>query len=479
MLTFSRLMMPSWESGPHHALLSKYADKFLRREIRFLGISLPPRHTKSEMFSINLPAMILGHYPSADIIHASYAASLSNGFSFRIREMIRSSLLYRELFPATVLHADRQRIDDWRTVQGGMFRSVGVGAGITGQGADWLIIDDPHKEGDEKSMTTLDDMWTWYISAARTRLSKGGSVVLVHTRWSPFDLIGRVEDVMSSSPDADQFVFLRLPALAEKDDVLGRSEGQALWPSRFDERTLKAMQVSSPRYFAALYQQDPKPDETQLFFKQDFKRAVITGGEKARGIWCFDLAITNNESADFTAWARFVRSELTGDKARDMVERTVTVSHIARKRQEWPDTKQNIIDLMLAFPNDIFVFPRQTFELIAVQELRRLGTQYSRRIRQTKMAGDKRANAAPFSDLVRAGRVTVEMGADGDLFINEHCTFPGRNDDLVDVSSVFTSYAMVDGVFSALVTHDDAPEFTAGAITDYWANLFATNAEET
>lgn len=474
MLTFSRLMMPEWESGPHHQLLGQYADKFLRREIRFLGISLPPRHTKSEMFSVNLPAMILGHFPEADIIHASYAASLSNGFSFRVREMVRNSLMYRELFPATVLHADRQRIDDWRTVQGGMFRSVGVGAGVTGQGADWLIIDDPHKEGDEKSITALDDMWSWYISAARTRLAKGGSVAVIHTRWSPFDLIGRIEETVATSPEADDFVFLRLPALAEANDVLGRKPGQALWPGRFDERALNAMRVASPRYFAALYQQDPKPDETQLFFKQDFGRAVVAGGEKAHGIWCFDLAITNDESADFTGWARFVRSESTGDRARDMVERTVTISRIARKRQEWPDTKHDIIELMNNFPNDVFVFPRQTYELIAVQELRRLGVDYARRIRQTKMAGDKRANAASFSDLVRAGRVIVELGDQGDLFIQEHVTFPGRNDDLVDVSSVFTSYAMSDGAFSALITRDEGEDFAAGSVADYWAKVFQT-----
>jgi len=60
-----------------------------------------------------------------------------------------------------------------------------------------------------------------------------------------------------------------LPALAEENDILGRAEGEALWPERFDADYLNEIKLSDPRGFMALYQCRPSPREGAFFRAAD------------------------------------------------------------------------------------------------------------------------------------------------------------------------------------------------------------------
>src|SRR5690606_29452663 len=140
----------------------------------------------------------------------------------------------------------------------------------------------------------------------RTRLSPIGQIVLPMTRWHPNDPIGRLLDLARSDENADQWVYVCLPGLIETReqaaaDPLGRSIGDALWPERFSKGDLLAVKSLSPRWFAGLYQQDPQPEATKLFFEKDFwrfeKHEFLM---KEPGVWCFDLATSDDEIADFT-----------------------------------------------------------------------------------------------------------------------------------------------------------------------------------
>ena len=92
------------------------------------------------------------------------------------------------------------------------------GGPITGRRADLLLIDDPVKsQAEADSGTARDHLWDWFRADLVTRLKPGGRVVLVMTRWHPDDLGGRL--LLQSS---DAWRVVRLPALAEEDDLLGR-----------------------------------------------------------------------------------------------------------------------------------------------------------------------------------------------------------------------------------------------------------------
>ena len=69
---------------------------------------------------------------------------------------------------------DSQAAGRWETSAGGEYFAAGVGAAMTGRGADLLIIDDPHSEQDALSASAYDTAYEWYTSGPRQRLTTGG-----------------------------------------------------------------------------------------------------------------------------------------------------------------------------------------------------------------------------------------------------------------------------------------------------------------
>ena len=68
---------------------------------------------------------------------------------------------------------DSQAAGRWETSAGGEYFAAGVGAAMTGRGADLLIIDDPHSEQDALSSVAYDNTYEWYTSGPRQRLQYG------------------------------------------------------------------------------------------------------------------------------------------------------------------------------------------------------------------------------------------------------------------------------------------------------------------
>jgi predicted phage terminase large subunit-like protein len=84
-------------------------------------------------------------------------------------------------------------------------------------------------------------------------------------------LIGRVLKLAQEQPDTEPWVVLNLPALATADEPLppeglGRKVGQALWPARYDEESLKEIRITQGEYwFQSLYMGSPIASEGGLF----------------------------------------------------------------------------------------------------------------------------------------------------------------------------------------------------------------------
>lgn len=449
-LRYCEYIYPNWITASHHYLISDRLEKVRAGEITRLQISMPPRHGKSLMASILFPAFWLAHNPGKQIIHISYAAALSNDFSRQVRQIIRDDPTYHMLFPAIQLDPDRQRVDDWKTTAGGGFKSVGVQGGVTGHGADLMIIDDPTKEGDEQSPATLEAIWAWFMSAARTRLAPGAAVVEIMTRWHPLDLMGRQQELECSDKAADQWEKLVLPALALDGDLLGREPGEALWPERFAREDLLAIKALSERYFESLFQQNPSLDATALFRAPAFKRlsAMVAGEiDASRWIWTFDLAFTDKSRSDYNVfgcwWLNPARNRLY-------------LREVYRFRAEWPEVRRRIIELVDLHPDDVFAFPKHQLELLAVQTLKE--SRPDARVASVVLPSDKKANAAVFAQWVAAGRVYICEGRDGNQFISEHSLFPDAapHDDCVDCSSVITHYLGLRRVIDILMVERSA-----------------------
>lgn len=433
----------------HHLLIAEKLQQVVDGEIKRLYIGMPPRHGKSEMASIRLALFYLGRYPDREIIHVSYSAALSNEFSRKIRAIVRDDVNFHTLFPDCQLDPERQNVADWRTTAGGGFLSVGVGGGITGHGAHLEIFDDPHKEGDQLSPATLELVFDWYSTAAQTRLAPGAAIVFPMTRWHPNDLAGRVLKLAQENPLADQWEQLVLPALAEENDPLGRLPGQALWPERFDETRLAAIRSVSESAFQALFQQNPLAFEGALFLESDFRRESLESfkTDYANRAYTFDLAIKEDEKADYTRFACSGYDRASG---------LIAFANFGGFRLEWPEAIKEILKLIDADPEADFVFSKDNHELLAVQQLKRLRPQA--KIHGIFLPGDKRSRASVLADRGRSGLVVVQSGPEGDSFIRECVDFgSASHDDWVDMSSVATHWHGLHRDFEALIKAVDSP----------------------
>jgi hypothetical protein len=139
---------------------------------------------------------------------------------------------------------------------GGM-TCAGVGGPITGRGAHLLIVDDPVKnDEDARSPGLRQKQWEWWQSTATTRLRPGALTIVIQTRWHRDDLTGQI--LRAAETNGQRWRTVKLPALAEENDPLGRAVGEALWPEVYSREKLEQVRAARTAYYwQAMYQQNP------------------------------------------------------------------------------------------------------------------------------------------------------------------------------------------------------------------------------
>src|SRR6516164_7837422 len=101
--------LPNW----HIEVIAAKLEACRQGKIRRLIINVPPRHLKSICGSISLPAWILGHDPSAQILCVSYGQDLWDKLA-RDCPSVLMSKWFRRIF-ATRLAAQRHAVEEFVT----------------------------------------------------------------------------------------------------------------------------------------------------------------------------------------------------------------------------------------------------------------------------------------------------------------------------------------------------------------------------
>ena len=159
---------------------------------------------------------------------------------------------------------------------------MGAGVGISGFRADLGLGDDffGNRE-DAWSEMVRQKRWDWYVDDFSARLKPGAKRILMNTRWHEEDVAGRVLDQIRQGIVRGRVISI--PAIAKEGDVLGRKVGEYLWdePGGYDYgQFLRARQrEASPMMWAALYQQEPAPEEGD-YFKAAWLRSCVTAPAK-------------------------------------------------------------------------------------------------------------------------------------------------------------------------------------------------------
>jgi predicted phage terminase large subunit-like protein len=230
---FTRYTFPRLVENWHHTLLLQEVDKALRfqKANRHLIVVTPPRHGKSEIVSRRAPAFALGKYPELEIIQATYSEDLASKMGRDVLKILDDPS-YKEVFPDFQYGEKRTHIEI-TTDKGGTAKFVGVGGGVTGRGANIVIVDDPFKSREEaESRSSRNRVWDWFNDDLMTRLEYPYCVIVTHTRWHLDDLAGRL---LSREPE--KWKLVHLPLIADYDqydtpwpDYDPRSPGGVLWP---------------------------------------------------------------------------------------------------------------------------------------------------------------------------------------------------------------------------------------------------------
>ena len=134
---------------------------------------------------------------------------------------------------------------------------------MLGRGGDIILIDDPFASmEDAQSELQRKRVWDWYTGTAYNRLQPGGAIVLINHRMHEDDLSGML--LAQQAAGGDRWTVVEMPAINEADE--------ALWPEAYPIEALERIRNNTlPRFWSALYQQRPAPEEG-TFFKREWFR---------------------------------------------------------------------------------------------------------------------------------------------------------------------------------------------------------------
>lgn len=251
------------------ARLTKAVDDYLKHgKMTYLLINMPFRHGKSDMVSRALPAYFLGRCAEKqpNVIMSGYGASLIEGFSSKVQEIVRSEA-YRKVFPKTTI-AGKASSAEW-TVKDSQSTTyaMGLGGAITGKGGNLIIVDDYCKNREEaESKAIRDKMWNSFKDDLSTRFNAGGGLMVVcATRWHGDDISGRIKQRMLEDPDYPRYEELVFPAKKEPSDI-DPNGWDILFPELYDEKWYRTQRTQlGPYSAAALLDCNPVTSETAAF----------------------------------------------------------------------------------------------------------------------------------------------------------------------------------------------------------------------
>jgi len=429
---------PDYLAGWVHKDICSRLEKFMRdveegRSPRLM-LQMPPRHGKSTLASVEFPAWVLGHHPDWELMVTSYAETLALDFSRSVRERMRDPE-YNVLFPETKLDRENQNAKGWKTTKKGMFLPAGVEGPLTGKGAHILTIDDPIKNSQEaESELKRSGILKWYGSTAYTRLAPGGGVLIIQTRWHLDDLSGRLEMDMAEG-NGDVFEVVRYPAVAVEDEKY-RKKGDSLHPERYNYAQLKMIRKAvGERTWAALYQQNPVPDEGAQFQRsmiQYYREEELPDLLTMVAAW--DLAIGQKEVNDKTVgftWGKDISGNFWFVDCRhghfDALEICEEICDSFTKHKPYTvGIEKDKTALAVGPLLDTIIDSRELYSL-HVTELRPM------------LEGNKVKRCRTLQGLMRRGMVFLPHPDEADWveeFVTELLQFPyGRRDDHVDAAA--------------------------------------------
>ena len=435
--TFWHVIEPGTEfiDGWHIDAICEHLEACTEYRITKLVINIPPRHMKSILVSVLWPAWVWLRYPERRFIFASYSGQLAIRDGVKMRAVLDSPL-YQSLFrPTWTLRDDQnQKIKFDNTATGFRF-STSVGGTVTGEGADYIVGDDPLNATDADSDTIRDTANDFMAKTLATRANnpKRHCRIMIMQRLHEDDPSGHVfkketwERLVLPARFEEKHEFPSRTSLNFKDPRT--KEGEPLWPERFGEKELKTLEEELEGDSHAQLQQSPKPKGGSMFAREWWKRYEAPSNAVLETVMFVDAAQKPGISNDFTVIATWTRSH-NGFYLIDLV----------REKTDAPLLEALVLERAATFKPDAIVIEDKSAGSSLIQTL--LCETTLPVIPFDPGQKDKQVRAAAATPTVKAGKCYLPINAPWvEDFIKEHEKFPrAKNDDQVDTTSMLVAY---------------------------------------
>lgn len=437
-----------WKLFQHLALYNRIALAIAAGLVSNLFIEVQPQTGKSQFWSKIFPAWMLGTHPEKRLGVASYESSYAASWGRATRDLLEEH--GRPIFGVGV-RQDSRAVDEWQLAghDGGMV-TAGVGGPLTGRPLDIGIIDDPIKNAEEASSEAhLAKIFDWYDSVFSTRFHEGAVKVILMTRWSEKDLIGRIKE--RAKETGEPWLEIRLPAIAEEDEHFeltfpdgriedlgwSRKKGDVLCPELYSQATMEAREKNTlPFWWATLYQQRPYPREGGEF-KSHWFQIVDDVPHLDAVVRSWDLAATDDKTAAQTAGLKvgrvgpkesrryFITDAIanwwvSGDRDKEICQTAETDGRgvkvlVEQEPGSGGKTQANaIVGQLDGWPTDIVVAGSE---------------------------GSKLLRADPLASAAKSGKVFLKRGPWNAQFLDQIRRFPGGKPiDMVDAAAQGFNY---------------------------------------
>lgn len=398
-------------------------------EVKRLLINVPPGCMKSLLVGVLWPAWEWGPNgrPGTRYLGTAHKQDLAVRDNLKCRRLIQSQW-YQDRWPIKLTGDQNAKTKFENDATG--FREAMAFTSMTGSRGDRVLLDDPLSVDHANSEADLKAAELTFTEALPTRVNNDESaIVVIMQRLNEKDTSG----IIIKRDLGYTHLCLPMRFEAERRCVTSigfrdprEQDGELLFPERFPEATVKALEKTMGSYAAAgQLQQRPAPREGGMFKKAWFPivRAVPAGTKFVRG---WDLAATEG-AGDWTAGVKIGRQKNGRFIIVDVVRDQKSAAGVERLLVN--TTSQDGYLCEQSLPQD----PGQAGKQQASYYIGKLAGYTAH---ATTESGDKETRANPLSAQAEAGNVDVLEGPWNDVFFDELCVFPnGEHDDQVDGAS--------------------------------------------
>lgn len=415
----------------HIAAICEHLEAATRGEIRNLVINIPPRCGKSTIVSVMWPMWVWTFSPAFRWMFASYGLSLAIRDSVKCRRLIESPWYRRHFGDMFTLTGDQNAKSRFENDKTGYRIATSVDSGVTGEGGNCVVADDPHNVRQVESTAEREAVLEWWDAAISSRLNdpKRDVKVIVMQRVHANDLTGHVLE-------KGGYTHLYLPMEYEPGRRCITSigwqdprtqDGDLLWEERMGAQEVAALKRSLGSYnYAGQYQQRPSPREGGVFKREWFARRYRSAAlpRMTQTVQAVDSAFKTGVGSDYSVIATW------GTDGRDYF-----VLDLWRAKVDFPDLIRTIPDQAARWNPHAVLIEDAASGQSAIQQLRR---DTNLPITAVPARGSKESRADSVSPLFEAGKVVLPEAAPWLAdFIEEHVNFPrAAHDDVVDTSAV-------------------------------------------